>query len=161
MLSLIVAMDEDGVIGLNNSIPWHLPRDLKHVKEITTGNTIIMGRKNFESIGKALPNRRNIILSRNSTLTIDDVEVFNTIEDILQAVEEDDGVFVFGGEEIYRLFLPYVSTMYVTKIHDKFDGDTYFPIIDWSEWYEVYSQPGITDDKNKHDHSYYIYERKS
>lgn len=159
--SLIVAMDKNGVIGKNNSLPWKLPRDLEHVKTITTGSTIIMGRKNFESIGRPLPNRRNIILTRNRNYSVEGCEVYHSVQEVLDVCHDSEDVFVFGGGEIYRLFLPYVSTMFVTRIHHEFDGDTYFPSINEKEWKLICAQSGILDEKNKYTHVFLIYKRVS
>lgn len=157
--SLIVAMDKNGVIGKNNSLPWKLPRDLEYVKKLTTGNTIIMGRKNFESIGRPLPNRRNIILTRNPNFSVEGCEVYRSVQEVINTCQDNEEVFVFGGREIYRLFLPYVSTMFVTRIHHEFDGDTYFPEIEWGEWEEVSYQKGVKDKNNPYDYSFHIYKR--
>lgn len=159
-ISLIVAMDENGVIGHNNSLPWKLPRDLQHVKELTEGSTIVLGRKNFESIGRALPDRRNIILTRNKEFIAKDCEIFYSKEEILQAIEDDQNVFIFGGEEIYKIFMEYVEVIYVTRILHSFEGDTYFPEVDWDQWYKVLEQKGITDEKNIYEHTFFIYEKK-
>lgn len=140
-LKLIVAMDRNQVIGNNNDLPWNLPEDLQHVKRLTTGHTIIMGRKNYESIGKPLPHRRNIILTRNPEYVAEGCEVFCSVEEVMNAISNDAEVFVFGGEEIYKLFLPFVTTMHVTEIDETFEGDTFFPVHDWSEWESV--KPGI------------------
>jgi len=132
-LSLIVAFDHNQVIGYKNNLPWDLPEDLQHVKVTTSGGTIVMGRRNFESIGKALPNRRNIILTRNIDYTAKNCEIFHSVEEVLEATK-DERVYIFGGEEIYKLFLPYVEKMYITKIYESFIGDTFFPDIKWDEW---------------------------
>lgn len=144
-IRLIVAMDENNLIGKDNKIPWHLPQDLKFVKEVTTGHTIVMGRKNYESIGRPLPGRRNIVISRNPEYSAPGCEVFTSVEDVLKATEQDEAVYIFGGTEIYKLFIPYCEMMIVTRIHHTFEGDTYFPEIDWNLWDEINYRRGDTN----------------
>lgn len=152
-------MDENGLIGKNNDLPWRLPSDLKRVKMITTGHTIVMGRKNYESIGRPLPNRLNVILTRNKEYHAEGCEVIHTPEAIFEMANSDVEVFIFGGTEIYKLFLPYVQSMYVTKIHHSFEGDTYFPSIDWDEWKEISKEEHHANEKDPHDFSFLFYER--
>lgn len=158
-ISLIVAMDENGLIGNNNDLPWRLPADLKRVKEITYGHILVMGRKNHESIGRPLPERRNVILTRNKDYTSEGCEVIHEPFDILKEVEEKE-IFIFGGTEIYKIYLPYVQTMYITRIHESFEGDTYFPEVDMNEWEEVCLERHDPDEKNKYSYTFYIYDRK-
>lgn len=157
-LSIIVAMDTNRVIGHNNQLPWHLPADLQHVKKLTLNHSIVMGRKNYESIGRPLPKRRNIILSR-SNYAASGCEIANSVEEVFEMCKNEDEVFIFGGEEIYKLFLPYVDKMYITLIHRKFDGDTYFPQVDMNEWREISNKEGIVDDKNVYKHTFRIYQK--
>ncbi|MBS4209436.1 dihydrofolate reductase [Bacillus sp. FJAT-50079] len=159
-ISLIAAMDINRVIGQNNDLPWRLPRDWQHLKKITMGHPIILGRKNFESIGRPLPGRRNIILTRNSRCTYDGCEIAHTIEDVFELCKGEEEIFIFGGEQIYQMFLPYVERMYITKIHHSFEGDTYFPDFDHEEWKEVSVEKGITDEKNPFVYYFHLYERK-
>lgn len=128
MINMIVAMSKNGVIGNNNDLPWGLKGDLKYFKEVTTGNTIVMGRKTYESIGKPLPNRKNIVLTRND-INIEGVEIFNSVIEVLRYSYEypNESVFVIGGAEIYDQFLPYADKIYITEIEEEIDGDTYFP----------------------------------
>lgn len=136
-MSLLVAFDKNGLIGCESGLPWNIPDDLAFVKKITTGGTIIMGRKNFESIGRALPDRRNIILTSDNNFTAVGCEIFHNKNDILEAVENTDDVFVFGGRQIYELFLENCDTLIVTIIDHEFEGDVYFPDIDWTIWEET------------------------
>lgn len=159
-LSLIVAMDERGGIGSCNRLPWTLPKDLKRVREITMGHSILLGRKNYESIGKPLPGRRNIILTRDQTYRANGCEIIHAMEDLFFLCSGENEVFVFGGSEIYELYLPYVDRMYITKIKDSFEVDTYFPDLDWSEWNEVSKEKHVKDEKNPHDFEFALYERK-
>nr|AIA18896.1 Dihydrofolate reductase [uncultured bacterium] len=126
LISIIAAMDNNRVIGKNNDLPWRLPKEWQYVKKTTMGHPIVLGRKNFESIGKALPGRRNIIVSRDYDYTAVGCEIVHTVEDVFRLCEGEEEIFIFGGEQIYTLFLPYVDKMYLTKIHHDFEGDTFF-----------------------------------
>ena len=160
-IKLIAAISANQVIGRNNTLPWYLPNDLKHVKELTTGHAILMGRKNLESIGKALPNRTNYVLTRNPDFTVPDVTVLNSYEDLRDnIVNPTQDLFVFGGTEIYKLLYPYVEEMFITHIHASMDGDTYFPSIDWSGWTLVSSKAGELDEYNSIPHTFCHYKRK-
>jgi dihydrofolate reductase (trimethoprim resistance protein) len=160
-ISLIAAMDENRVIGKDNDIPWRIPKDWEYVKDVTQGHPIILGRKNLESIGRALPNRRNIILTRDESYTFQGCEIAHSIDEVFELCQHEKEIFIFGGEQIYELFLPYVEKMYITKIHHAFEGDTFFPKIDYSEWNEVSVTKGITDEKNPYVYYFHVYERKS
>ncbi|HEO8418549.1 dihydrofolate reductase [Niallia sp. FSL W8-0635] len=159
-VSLIVAMDENRVIGKENDIPWRIPRDWEYVKKITSGHPIILGRKNFQSIGKALRNRRNIVLSRDRELVLDGCEMAHSLDEVFTLCEKEEEIFIFGGEEIYIMFLPYVESMYITKIHAEFEGDTFFPNVDLNEWKETSVTKGITDEKNPYSYYFHVFERE-
>ncbi len=161
IVSLIVAMDQNRVIGYNNRLPWHLPRELQYVKKTTMGHPIVMGRKNYESIGRPLPGRRNIVLTRNRTFTAPGCEIAYTVDDVYRMCKGEAEIFIFGGEQIYKLFLPVANKLYLTKIHHSFPGDTFFPEIDTDEWKEVSATQGITDEKNPYTYYFHIYERKN
>ncbi|WP_100406972.1 DfrD/DfrG/DfrK family trimethoprim-resistant dihydrofolate reductase [Bacillus solitudinis] len=160
-ISLIVAMDKNRVIGKENDIPWRIPEDWKYVKNTTKGCPIIMGRKNLESIGRALPERRNIILTRDKDFNFDCCEIAHSIEDVFDLCKEEDEVFIFGGEQIYNKFLPYVEKIYITKIHHEFEGDTFFPEVNFDEWKEVSVEKGVRNEKNPYDYYFHIYRRKT
>lgn len=159
-VTLIAAMDKNRVIGYKNDIPWRIPRDWAYVKETTRGHSIIMGRRNFESIGRILPERRNIILTKNRGFFYEGSEVAHSVEEVFELCEREQEIFVFGGEEIYNAFLPYTEKMHITKISHEFEGDTLFPEVDFSEWIEVTVQKGIQDDKNLYSYSFHVYEKK-
>lgn len=159
MLSFIVAMDENGVIGKDNDLPWYLPNDLKYFKEVTSGHNIIMGRKTFESIGRPLPNRKNIILTRDESYQADGCVVVHSMKELEPYLQEDE-VFLIGGAELFNIALPRADRLYITRIHDTFEGDTYFPNIDLTKWELIEQTPGKTDERNLHDHTFLIYERK-
>ncbi|KAA8486353.1 dihydrofolate reductase [Arcticibacter tournemirensis] len=157
-LNIIVATDSKGGIGKNNALPWHLPADLKYFKALTTGHTIIMGRKTFESIGKALPNRRNIVITRQD-LKLSDAEVAHSLESAISLCNEDDDVFVIGGAEIFRLALPKANRLFITLIHHEFDTDTFLPEIERGTWKEVKREDKQPDDKNRFSYSFLTFEK--
>lgn len=159
MLSMIIAMDENRVIGYNNDLPWHLPNDLKRFKNITTGNTIVMGRKTYESIGRALPNRKNIIMTRNEQYQAEGCIVVQSWEELKPYLNEGD-VFLIGGAQLIEQFLPYIDRLYLTVIHASFPGDTYLAEIDLNEWILINEEAGVVDEKNKYPHTFYVYDRK-
>lgn len=157
MISLIVAYARNQVIGYGGVMPWHLPADLKLVKELTTGKTIVMGRKTFESLGRPLPNRRNVVLTRNRDFQPDGVDVVHTREEVLALGD----VIIFGGADIYRQFLDVVDRLYITEIDLEVEGDTFFPEWDREAFTVVDKREGIVDEKNKYPHTFYVYERKT
>jgi dihydrofolate reductase len=145
-ISLIVAMASNRAIGLNNQMPWHLSADLKKFKQITMGSPILMGRKTHESIGKALPGRTNIIISRNLSYKQDDCLVFDNIDKAIETVcKENDELFVMGGASIYDAMLAKADMLYLTKINKEFKGDTFFPVIDENDWKEISREDISTD----------------
>ncbi|WP_047981877.1 DfrD/DfrG/DfrK family trimethoprim-resistant dihydrofolate reductase [Ornithinibacillus contaminans] len=160
-VSLIVAMDENGVIGKKNDIPWRIPKDWEYVKKTTKGHPIILGRRNLESIGRALSKRRNIVLTRDKGFTFNGCEIAHSTEAVFELCKNEEEIFIFGGEQIYNLFLPYTNKMYITKIHHKFEGDTFFPDVNYDEWNEVSIKKGIMDDENPYNYYFHIYERKN
>jgi len=145
-LSIIVAMSSNRVIGVNNTLPWHLSEDLKHFKSLTTGHTIIMGRKTYESIGRPLPNRRNIVISRNSNTSYEGVEVVHSLEDAFSISTNDKEVFVIGGSNIYEQALSFVDQLYITEIKKSFIGDAFFPEINKQIWIEYSRDDHVTND---------------
>ncbi|MCT2345828.1 DfrD/DfrG/DfrK family trimethoprim-resistant dihydrofolate reductase [Niallia taxi] len=159
-ISLIVAMAKDRVIGKNNDIPWRIPKDWEYVRDTTKGHTIVLGRKNLESIGRALPNRRNIILTRDKNFNFDGCEIAHSVEEVFDLCVNEEEIFIFGGEQIYNIFLPYVNKMHITKIHHHFEGDTFFPEVNFNEWREVSVEKGVMNDKNPYIYYFHVYERK-
>lgn len=158
-ISIIVAADENWLIGKQGSLPWKLPADLKHFRDLTTGNAVIMGRKTYDSIGRPLPNRTNIILSKNANLNIPGCVVVRSIEEALRAVPDDKEIFIMGGAEIYKQFLPFAQKICLTRVHHRFEGDIFFPKPGLSEWTEIERQDFKTDDKNLYDYSFITLER--
>jgi dihydrofolate reductase len=154
MIKIIVATSRNKVIGDSNNLIWYLPADLKRFKEITTGNTIVMGRKTYESIGKPLPNRRNIVITRDVNYEVDGCEIVNSLEEALMISNQN--CFIIGGGEIYKQSMGIADQIYLTLVHEDFEGDTTFPEIG-SEWKMVTSQDFEPDEKNKHKYSFIEY----
>jgi dihydrofolate reductase len=158
IISIIVAIGENHAIGKNNQLLWHMPNDLKHFKDVTSGRTIIMGRKTFDSVGKPLPKRRNIVVTRQD-ITIPGCEVVKSIEDGIALCAGEDEVFIGGGAEIYRLAMHLTNRIYLTIIHHAFDADTFFPEIDKNEWKETERENYPADEKNAFPYSFITLER--
>jgi dihydrofolate reductase len=158
MISIIVAADENNVIGKDNDLIWHLPDDLKFFKQKTSGHAIIMGRKTYESVGRPLPNRTNIIITRDSNFKADGCEIVNSLEEALALAKNDDETFIVGGEQIYRLALDLVDRVYLTRVHHSFEGDRHFPELG-NEWKEVETIAHPTDVKHPHSFTFITYER--
>jgi len=159
-ISMIAAMAEDRVIGLDNKMPWHLPADLKFFKRVTLGKPVIMGRKTYYSIGRPLPGRVNIVLSRDKALQIEGVHCVQTVEQALALVQDVDEVMVIGGATIYQQFLPQVSRLYLTFIDLKVIGDTQFPDYQAiANWQEIECESHLQDEKNKYNYQFVTLER--
>jgi dihydrofolate reductase len=135
-IHIIVAMDAHNGIGINNTLPWRLPEDLAHFKRLTTGHPIIMGRKTFDSIGRPLPNRRNIVITRNAEWRHDDVEAVGSVQAAIALLDGQDG-YIIGGAEIYHQALPLTDQLIVTQIKKTFNCDAFFPAIDPAVWQEA------------------------
>ena len=151
MISLIVAIAQNNVIGGDNKLLWHISDDLKRFKKITSGNTIVMGRKTFESLPEVLPNRKHIILTRDKNYTVDNpsVEVIHNINDIINNFKNSPvEVFIIGGGEIYNQFINYADKIYLTKVFKNFEGDTTFPEIDYNNWNITFDSEIFTDEKS-------------
>jgi len=155
-ISIIVAIGENHAIGKNNQLLWHMPNDLKHFKDVTSGRTIIMGRKTFDSVGKPLPRRRNIVVTRQD-ITIPGCEVVKSIEDGIALCTGEDEVFIGGGAEIYRQAMHLTNRIYLTVIHHAFDA--FFPEIDKNEWKETERENYQPDEKNAFPYSFITLER--
>lgn len=149
-LTAIAAVAQNGIIGNNNDLIWHLPNDLKHFKKLTKGHTIIMGRKTWESIGaKPLPHRKHVIITRNFEYEAKGAEVVSTIDEALEQARGDVQPFVVGGGEIYKLAMPFVNRLELTIVHHDFEGETSFPDFDKSEWKETWSERHEKDEKHQ------------
>jgi dihydrofolate reductase len=162
LIKILVAFDENRVIGKNNTLIWHLPADLQRFKALTTGHVIIMGRKTYESIGKPLPNRTTIVITRQAEFNSEGIITVHSLgEAILKAksISRED-IYIVGGAEIYQLSLAHADQILVTQLHDIFDGDAYFPEIPLDAWEIVEREKGVTDEKNKFQYSFLTYHKK-
>ncbi|SEF75586.1 dihydrofolate reductase [Nitrosomonas ureae] len=163
-LSILVAMAKNRVIGRNNQLPWHLPADLKHFKLLTMGQTIVMGRKTYESIGRPLPGRANIIITRQSGYEVPGATVVNSLQDALLICEESSAInnesFIIGGEKLYRQTLDICQRMYITEIQSDFEGDVVFPEFDRSNWEEIQRDKHISVNDAQIEYHFVILERK-
>ena len=147
-LTAVAAVSENLVIGKNNSLPWNIPEDLKRFKALTSGSPIIMGRKTYESIGRPLPNRVNIVLTQKGYTSSDEIKIFNNLNNLLNFCEElDTEIFVIGGSEIYKLLEPYCSRLVITHVLEEFDGDAFFPI-NLEDWNHLSSEE-FTDESSR------------
>lgn len=156
-ISIIVAYAANRVIGKDGNMPWHLSEDLKRFRQLTMGHHIVIGRKTWESIGRLLPGRKHIIVTRQPDYVMPGAIVARTIEEALAACDGDNEIFVIGGEEIYRLVLPIADRIYATEIKADFVGDTFFPRFDLGKWIEVSREKGTNSESLPHD--FVIYER--
>lgn len=166
--ALIVAMSRNRVIGRNNALPWYLPGDLRYFKQATMGKPIIMGRKTWQSIGRPLPGRMNIVVTRDKAWqapagTVSDSSLEQAfVRATAQAeLEGGDEVMVIGGGQIYADVLPQIDRMYVTQVHAEVEGDAYFPEVDWEEWEEIGREDFSASDNNPYDYSFVVYQRLS
>ena len=162
LLSLIWAMDENRLIGNNNALPWHLPADLAFFKRTTMEKPIIMGRKTYDAIGRPLPGRQNIIITRDTAYTAKGCDIANSIDEAMSLVpEEVQEVMLIGGASLYLQTLAQADALYITQIYHAFSGDTWFPEIDMSQWSETYREDFEADEKNLHAYSFMQYQRKT
>lgn len=160
ILSIVVAIAENNAIGKDNQLLWHLPADLKHFKDITSGHTIIMGRKTYDSIGRPLPNRRNIVITRNRELDLPGTEVTNSLDEALQLCAAEEEVFIIGGAELYKHALEATDRIYLTRVHHSYDADTFFPEIAHGTWKETSIENHQPDEKNGLAYTFSTLERK-
>ena len=158
-ISICVAMAENRVIGIENKMPWHLSADLKQFKKITMGKPILMGRKTFESIGRPLPGRKNIIISRNHGYRQPGCEVYHSIDAALKSCAGSEEIMIIGGSDFYRSMLPKATHLYLTLIHTVISGDTFFPAFNWSEWQEINRQDVTHDKSVPFEYSFIVLER--
>ena len=160
MISLIAAMDKNHLIGKNNDLPWRLPADLAYFKKVTMGNTIVMGRKTFESIGKPLPGRENVIVTSQQDYKVEGASIVHSIEELLQLDKDSKELFVIGGARLYEQTLAHADRLYLTEIQEQFEGDAYFPAIDEYKWSVVSKTEGVKDEKNPYTYYFTVYERE-
>jgi dihydrofolate reductase len=159
MISIIVATDNLGGIGKDNQLLWHLPNDLKRFKFITNNHVIIMGRKTFESIGRVLPNRTNVVVSRNKDLVLDGCVIFSSLEEAINHYASED-VFIIGGGEIYKQALPLADKVYLTKVDTELEADTHFPEISEKDWEVILLENHSIDDKHPYNYTFINYQKR-
>ncbi len=159
MISLIVATSANGIIGCGGDLPWHLSDDLKRFKQLTLGKPIVMGRKTFESIGRALPGRQNIVLTQQSEFVADGCDVVSSVDAAVAMAGDANEVMVIGGGEIYELFLPLAERIYMTRVHTDIDGDARFPELDDQQWQETKREHHDADDSNDYEFTTSVLER--
>lgn len=162
LVSIVAAVSENNILGKNNQLPWHLPADLKYFKQLTTGHHVLMGRKTWESIGKPLPNRISLVVSRSENFRPEGAIVVRTIEEGIETAREagEKELFIIGGGEIFRLTFPLADRIYLTRINHFFDGDVFFPEIDTDVWEEIENQRFDADGKNLYTYSFLTLTRK-
>ena len=158
-VTLIAAASENNIIGKDNKLIWRLSDDLKHFKELTKGHFVIMGRKTFESMPKALPNRTNVIITRKTDYKAENAIVVNSLEKALKVAESDNQPFVIGGGEIYKLSMEIADRIELTRVHTSIEGDTSFPEIDLEKWQEVKNEKRLKNEKNEYDFSFLRYDK--
>lgn len=158
-LSVIVAMDRNGVIGKDNDLPWHLSSDLKHFKAITMGKPIVMGRKTHESIGRPLPGRENIVVTRNINYKTEGCTVVNSLEVLSDYCHGHNEIMIMGGAELYKQAINKATRLYLTEVQAEVEGDTFFPEFNHEEWQEVERQDFKADERNDYDYSFVVLER--
>jgi len=159
ILSAVVVVDENNGIGKENKLLVHFPADLKHFKKITSGHTIIMGRKTYESMGKALPNRRNIVISRNAEYSLSDAETTDSLEKAIELGRAENEIFIIGGADIFRQALPLLNKVYLTRIYKAFEADTFFPALNSNEWTEEEREDYPPDEKTPFSYSFINYRK--
>jgi len=160
MISIIVAASTNNVIGAQGDLPWRLSDDLRRFKAVTMGKPIVMGRKTWESIGRPLPGRQNIVITRQPDFSADGCSVVASVEEAIAAAGDVDEVMVIGGSQIYELVLPLADRLYLTRVHADLEGDAFFPELGESEWNLVSNENHAADDRNEFDFSFRTYERK-
>lgn len=160
-LAIIVATDEQGLIGRDNDLPWKLSADLQYFRQITMGKPLIMGRTTHESIGRALPGRKNIVVTKNLSYQAEGCCVVNSLDEAMKACEDTDEVMVMGGASLYEQLLPMADKLYLTLVHASLEGDTWFPEWQKLNWQEVSRDDHPSDDKNDYPYSFVVFERVS
>jgi dihydrofolate reductase len=162
LISLLVAMGRNHVIGLDNRMPWHLPNDLKYFKERTVNHTIIMGRKTFESIGRVLPKRKHVVLTRGTPELPEEVKIIHDLDIVKNWNENnpDEEYFIIGGGNVYEQAIPIADRLYITWIDEDFEGDTFFPNYSLEEWDLQEKKQGVKNEENPYDYYFLVYDRK-
>ncbi len=163
IVSIIVAVAQNDVIGKENQLPWHLPADMKYFRKTTSGHCIIMGRKTFEALGKPLPNRTNIIITRQEDFAVDGCIVVNQLQHAIDYARDngESECFIIGGGDIFIQALIWTDRIYLTRIHQSFEGDTFFQSLVSTDWKEISSHKHAPDEKNKYPYTFLVYERNN
>jgi dihydrofolate reductase len=160
LITLIVAVADSGAIGRDNALPWHLPEDLKHFKRLTLGKPVLMGRKTFESIGKPLPGRHNIVVTRDANYRRDGVTVVHDVDAAIHAAGEVPQIMVIGGAELFRVFLPRAGRVHFTRVHADISGDVHWPALDERVWRVVESERHEADERHAHAYTFELWEKR-
>jgi dihydrofolate reductase len=160
IISLIAAMTPDRVIGKNNQLPWQMPADLQHFKKITLHKTIVMGRKTYQSIGRPLPHRRNIVITRDRHFMAPGCEIFHSLALALEALEAEAEIFIIGGGELYTQTIDHANYLYLTFIHAPIQGDSFFPEWDSNDWVEILRELHLADEENPYDYTFSLLEKR-
>jgi dihydrofolate reductase len=158
-ISLVVAVADNGVIGRGGALPWHLPDDMKHFRAVTMGKPVLMGRRTFESIGRPLPGRRNLVLTRGNGPAVDGVEVVRTVEAACELAADVPELCVIGGAEVYAVTLPHASCIYLTQLHGAVEGDAWFPLDELKAWHEVHRTEHSADERHAYAMSFVTLKR--
>ncbi len=164
LVSLIAAASENNVIGKGNALPWDLPRELRYFRDTTRGKPVIMGRKTYDSIGRPMPGRHNIVVSRDAGLRIAGCDTATSVEEAIALAQEDGAgeIFVIGGEQLYRAALPLCDRIYLTRVHTVIEGgEAFFPAFDMTEWEEIKNEEHPADNENPLAYTIHVYQRKS
>lgn len=158
-LAIIVATDQQGLIGRDNDLPWKLSADLQYFRQVTMGKPLIMGRNTHQSIGRALPGRQNIVVTKNANFSAEGCTVVHSVAEALKACHDAKEVMVMGGASLYEQFLPHAERLYLTQVNASLDGDTWFP--DWqkTEWHQVSREDHLADHKNEYNYSFMVFDR--
>lgn len=159
-ISLIAAVSSNGVIGADGGLPWHLPDDFRYFKDVTTGHPVVMGRRTWESIGKPLPGRANIVMTRHGSYAAEGARVVHSREEALAAAGEVRELFVIGGGDIYEQFLPIAARVHLTQVDAVVEGDTRFPVLDEEEWHLVCSDRHPADARHAYAFEFRVYDRR-
>lgn len=160
-ISIVVAMTSNSLIGRDGDLPWHLSADLQHFKSVTMGKPVVMGRLTYESIGRPLPGRENIVLTRDSDYKADGCTIIHDLEQIKSKCSDTEEIMIIGGAQLYTETLALASKLYITEVHAELHGDTFFPEFDRKQWQEIERLPFKADEKNDFDYSFVVLERRS
>ena len=159
-IAIIVATDEQGLIGKDNDLPWKLSADLQYFRRVTMGKPIIMGRSTHDSIGRALPGRKNIVVTKNTDFNAEGCTVVHSVAEAIEVCDSAEEVMVMGGASLYEQFLPQAERLYLTQVHASLEGDTWFPDWQLSDWLEVSREEHLADDKNDYNYSFIVFDRR-